>query len=65
MLCLKDPAKGNAVENFRPITCLPMMWKLFTGVIAESVYEHLDGNSLMPVEQKGCRRRTRGSVINR
>uniref|UniRef100_A0A1X7SSZ0 Reverse transcriptase domain-containing protein n=1 Tax=Amphimedon queenslandica TaxID=400682 RepID=A0A1X7SSZ0_AMPQE len=25
VLCLKDPAKGNAVENFRPITCLPMM----------------------------------------
>ena len=61
VLCLKDPAKGNAVENFRPITCLPMMWKLFTGVIAESVYEHLDSNELLPVEQKGCRRRTRGT----
>ena len=25
MLCQKDPAKGNSVENFRPITCLPLM----------------------------------------
>ena len=22
VLCQKDPAKGNSVENFRPITCL-------------------------------------------
>ena len=28
VLCQKDPAKGNSVENFRPITCLPLMWKL-------------------------------------
>ena len=27
-LCQKDPVKGNSVENVRPITCLPLMWKL-------------------------------------
>ena len=26
VLCQKDPVKGNCVENFRPITCLPLMW---------------------------------------
>ena len=24
-LCQKDPTRGNAVENFRPITCLLLM----------------------------------------
>ena len=27
--------KGSAVENYRPITCLPPMWKLMTGTIAD------------------------------
>ena len=26
ILCLKDPTRGNAVDNFRPMTCLPLMW---------------------------------------
>ena len=30
VLCVKDPSKGDAVDNFRPISCLPMMWKLMT-----------------------------------
>ena len=30
VLSKKDPGKGNAVENYRPITCLPMMWKLLS-----------------------------------
>ena len=37
VLCQKDPAKGNSVENFRPITCLPLMWKLLTGTISEDI----------------------------
>ena len=28
--CQKDPRKGNAVENYRPITCLFLMWKFLT-----------------------------------
>lgn len=26
-LCQKDPDKGNADDNFRPISCLPLRWK--------------------------------------
>ena len=29
-LIAQDPAKGNEVSNFRPVTCLPIMWKVFT-----------------------------------
>ena len=37
ILCLKDRSKGNAVDNFRPISCLPLMWKLMTYVVAEVI----------------------------
>ena len=59
-LCQKDPAKGNSVENFRPITCLPLMWKLLTGIISEDMYCFMENKNLLPEEQKGCRRKSRG-----
>ena len=59
ILCQKDPGKGNTVDNYRPISCLPPMWKLMTGIIANRVYEYLEMNNLLPVEQKGCRRNSR------
>ena len=61
ILCQKDPGKGYAVDNYPPISCLPLMWKLMTGIIANSVYEYLKMNNLLPVEQKGCRRNSRGT----
>lgn len=36
VLCQKDPKKGVVVDNFRPISCLPVMWKLLTSVFADS-----------------------------
>ena len=33
VLCQNDPQKGNAVDNFRPISCLPFIWKLMTDII--------------------------------
>ena len=61
VLCQKDPRKGNAVDNYRPISCLPMMWKLMTGIISDSVYKFLDENEVLPEEQKGCKRNSRGT----
>ena len=37
ILCQKDPNKGNAVDKCWPILCLPFMWKLMTGIIANCV----------------------------
>ena len=37
VLCQKDPVKGNSVENFRPITCVLVVWKLLTGIISEDM----------------------------
>ena len=63
MLCQKDPTKGNAAGNYRPITCLPLMWKLLTGMIAEEIYAYLVNIKVLPEEQKGCicRRQIRGT----
>ena len=60
VLLIKDKVKGNAVGNYRPITCLPIMWKVLTGIIAEDLYQHLHQSSLLPDEQKGCRKESRG-----
>ena len=37
------------------------MWKLLTGMFAESIYSHLDDQKLLPDEQKGCRKQSRGT----
>ena len=58
-LLQKDKSKGNVASNYRPITCLPLTWKLLTGVIADQTYAHLDQEKLLPEEQKGCRKGSR------
>ena len=45
-----NKSKGNVASNYRPITCLPLMWKLLTGVIADQIYAHLDQEKLLPEE---------------
>ena len=55
-LIQKDPQKGNAASNYRPIACLPPMWKLLTRVLAEKVYVHPSEKNVLPDEQKGCRK---------
>ena len=59
MLCQKDPQKGNAVD--RPITCIPIMWKLMAGIIADNLYKMFEKSDILPMEQKGCRRKSRGT----
>ena len=61
VLCQKDLAKGSAVDNYRPISCLPLMWKLMTGMLAEKMYSHLERENVLPSEQKGCRKGSRGT----
>ena len=58
-LLQKDNSKDNLASNYRPITCLPLMWKLLTGVIADQIYVHLDQEKLLPEEQKGGRKGSR------
>lgn len=61
VLCQKDRSKGSAVDNYRPISCLPLMWKLLTGVFSDQLYNYLESEKILPEEQKGCKRNTRGT----
>ena len=33
-----NKSKGNVSSNYRPITCLPLMWRLLTSVIADQTF---------------------------
>ena len=61
LLIMKDVSKGNLPRNFRPISCLPLTWKLFTGIISEEIYGFLDDKKLLPEEQKECKKKPRGA----
>ena len=37
-LIMRDREIGDDVTNFRPITCLPLMWKIFTGILNVELY---------------------------
>ena len=41
VLVVNDKEKRGDVSNFRPITRLPVMWKLFTGVYAGALTDNL------------------------
>ena len=43
----KNPA------NYRPITCLPIVYKILSSILTSRMVEHLQTNNLIPEEQKG------------
>lgn len=48
-------------KNYRPITCLPVVYKLYTGILSKKISSHLTANNLLAVEQNGCRAGAKGS----
>ena len=58
-LIQKDPLKGTTPNNYRPIICLPMMWKILIAQIREKIYNSLISHRIFPDKQKGCHKRTR------
>ena len=60
-LIQKDPEEGDAANNYGPIACLPLMWKLLISVLAENVYAHLSEKNELPDEQRGCRKDSQGT----
>ena len=61
-LIQKNPSKGAAPNNYRPITCLPMMWKILIAQMREEIYYSLTSRGLFPGEQKGCCKGSRGTA---
>jgi hypothetical protein len=60
-LLMKSKEKGAIPSNYRPITCLPTTFKLMTAIIADSMQDYLEQHGLIPDEQKGNRRQSRGT----
>ena len=50
----------NIPKNYRPITCLPTMYKILISIITERTFNFLDNNNILPTEQKGCKRESYG-----
>ena len=61
MLIQKDETKRNIVSNDRPITRLPLVWMLLTGILTNEIYDYLEKKKLFPEEEKGCRRKCNGT----
>ena len=50
VLIQKDKPNGNIASNHRPISCLPLGWKLLTRVLADEIYAYLKRKMLLPKE---------------
>jgi hypothetical protein len=55
----KNENTGNP-KNYRPVTCLPTIYKLITSVISRCMQKYMDDENLIPKEQKGCYRGSEG-----
>ena len=64
LLCVKDTSKGNNADNYRPTSCLPLMWKVLRGIVADQIYTYMGERQLFPDEQKGVRRRQGAQKIS-
>jgi len=51
---------SKEVRNYRPITCLTTVYKTLTGIIAKRISTHLEEQSLLRAEQKGCHPGSKG-----
>ena len=49
-------------SKYRPISCLPTVYKIFSSMIAKAMKEHIDINNLIPEEQKGCASNSLGCI---
>ena len=58
----KYPSKETAPNNYKPITCQQMMWKILSTQVREEIYYSLTSCGLFPEKQKGCCKGSRGTA---
>jgi len=52
--------KTDNPKNYRPVTCLPTIHKLLTSIMSRRMQKYMEDENLMPKEQKGCCRGSKG-----
>ncbi|XP_064074799.1 uncharacterized protein LOC135194103 [Vanessa tameamea] len=57
---LPKSADTSSPSQYRPITCLPTLYKLITSCISNKINSHIESNNILAEEQKGCRQGHRG-----
>ena len=60
-LIRKDPQQGSIPSNYRPITCLPIMWKSLSALIKEKYISHLIGANYFQKNRMDAAEKKRGS----
>ena len=58
---LHKAGSTNEPSNYRPITCLPSVYKLLTSILRTKITNHIEINSIMSTSQNGCRKGARGT----
>ncbi|XP_045770460.1 uncharacterized protein LOC123870988 [Maniola jurtina] len=48
-------------KNYRPITCLPTIYKLLTSILTTKITMHINANNILAQVQNGCKARARGT----
>ncbi|CAH2108107.1 unnamed protein product [Euphydryas editha] len=48
-------------KNYRPITCLPTIYKLLTSILATKIMKHITTNNILATAQNGCKPGSRGT----
>ncbi|KAL3273358.1 hypothetical protein HHI36_014806 [Cryptolaemus montrouzieri] len=56
------PKSGDSQDprNYRPITCLPTLYKLMTAILTMHINKHIKAHNILAYEQNGCRSGARG-----
>jgi hypothetical protein len=51
-------------KNYRPVTCLPMTYKLITCIISRHMQKYMDNENLLPKNRKGAAAEQKDAKIN-